>query len=1140
MRQGFSNVTQRLMLITVLFFITVGIASSLLIANMSYLTQAVANRYLMPQGSQVTAITLSLSSLSHLRIDTLSLDVNDSQIHIDGLQLTLAKKPSWLDMGLKDIETIALGNISVALNPTLLNPQSAQDSSSGPTLSLDLNHLPQIAIGPTHFEVKEINTMDFSLDMDYLNLDDQGRVTSALSHQGQLLLAFEVSLNPNQWALNSTLSLERLQGLLNQIAQLPTVNPVGPLGPLIALKETVERHHLALTGDLATSATLDIATAQLTSTHQLSNLSMSVYKIAGTSLQTPLDLQPQSAHPQAEGPISFTLNGPITDLTLALQPLSLQLALSEEQYQGLLRPLDETGLHGLFQRIKDAQQATEFTRSSSLNIYLALQSPLLYRMANAQLTLGSAIAEVTLADFSLSAELTDSRYVHTHNSRHANSQWSLNLKQGAPLCLSALDSGQFNTQPTCNNQDDAFNLAQLKLATHGELIFTGGINNLGQPTSAMYALTIAPGSELKLQSPAYQRPNIEVTAQQISLQLTQATRLTVTESLTAEVGELLVILEGNQFEFGRPISPLGSDNRHGGSSSQSDFQSILTSHLSTMQFAGASLTMGLQGVEQLSILPMTMTTKSPHLLSRNALTPKDDSLRSDTVTFQSTNEFRFANRYRNQQPPQFSFPEMRVVASNTSIYRHTTNSENQPRETELQLDSASVHSQGFSLNSIKDDSDAQQAKHVITALLHQPGQTSLTYQLDNVTATEHYKKRNKQKNRKTLSLTGATLSQELSWRPANEQFRLSTTEQWQADTLQFNSAHQLTFSSKETVALLDGQLSFNSDINQLLTQSNIWFATQLPADLIGDMSITSDYQLRWQQSGLALAMKVTPKVEIGQGSINNFPLEQASFSGDCSLSSRDLLGNITRLGCDALQLKVAAFNPGVLLTDLEATTQISLEGSAFKANKGALAQSNYAVTPQIDYSPISPLRKAQIDIKAHANTLGGSVLLPKFNLNLNGGSEAYLVLQAIDLQALLAIQPQVGIYADGFFDGVLPVELTNGQVSIEGGRLAARAPGGLIKVENNPAVLQMRLSQPYLDFAFAALEELNYSELSSSFDMQSNGDAQLMVNVKGRAKDIERPIHLNYSQEENMLQLLQSLQIGDRLQTQIEEAMASQ
>eukprot|EP00487_Bulimina_marginata_P001984 TRINITY_DN14679_c0_g1_i1.p1 TRINITY_DN14679_c0_g1~~TRINITY_DN14679_c0_g1_i1.p1 ORF type:complete len:132 (+),score=2.99 TRINITY_DN14679_c0_g1_i1:210-605(+) len=115
---------------------------------------------------------------------------------------------------------------------------------------------------------------------------------------------------------------------------------------------------------------------------------MSMGKIAGTSLQTPLDLQPQSAHPQAEGPISFTLNGPITDLTLALQPLSLQLALSEEQYQGLLRVLDVTGLHGLFQRLKDAQQATAFAGSSSLNIHLALQSPLLYRMASAQLTLG--------------------------------------------------------------------------------------------------------------------------------------------------------------------------------------------------------------------------------------------------------------------------------------------------------------------------------------------------------------------------------------------------------------------------------------------------------------------------------------------------------------------------------------------------------------------------------------------------------------------------------------------------------------------------------------------------------------------------------------------------------------------------------
>jgi len=133
------------------------------------------------------------------------------------------------------------------------------------------------------------------------------------------------------------------------------------------------------------------------------------------------------------------------------------------------------------------------------------------------------------------------------------------------------------------------------------------------------------------------------------------------------------------------------------------------------------------------------------------------------------------------------------------------------------------------------------------------------------------------------------------------------------------------------------------------------------------------------------------------------------------------------------------------------------------------------------------------------------------------------LLQGMNLEEVLRIQPQIGIYADGIFDGVLPVDLVDGKVSISGGQLAARAPGGLIAISGNPAVDQMRQSQPYLDFVFSALEHLEYSQLSSSFDMDQTGDANL--------------IHLNYSHEENMLQLFRSLQIGNDLQDRIEKSV---
>ncbi|WP_394392469.1 YdbH domain-containing protein [Shewanella woodyi] len=230
------------------------------------------------------------------------------------------------------------------------------------------------------------------------------------------------------------------------------------------------------------------------------------------------------------------------------------------------------------------------------------------------------------------------------------------------------------------------------------------------------------------------------------------------------------------------------------------------------------------------------------------------------------------------------------------------------------------------------------------------------------------------------------------------------------------------------------------------------------------------------------------------------------------------------LSCPDINLSAVAFNPGVLIENFKANANISISKDSEKLD---IQSTNVPAN----------LTNANIQMNAGGKLLGGELLLPEFDLNLNAPSHGYLVLQGLSLAQLIAIQPQVGLYADGTFDGVLPVDLIDGKVSVSGGRLAARAPGGLITLSDNPAVDQMRTSQPYLDFAFSTLEHLEYSELASTFDMEPSGDAILNVNVKGHTIGIERPIHLNYSQEENMLLLLKSLQIGDKLQTQIEQSM---
>ena len=464
------------------------------------------------------------------------------------------------------------------------------------------------------------------------------------------------------------------------------------------------------------------------------------------------------------------------------------------------------------------------------------------------------------------------------------------------------------------------------------------------------------------------------------------------------------------------------------------------------------------------------------------------------------------------------------------------------------------------------------------ALLAAPWQSSIDYRLTNLTLTQERFRLNKLRRKTLIKLPSANLNQSLQWHGieplieskkvttpsaavrqmpsknliqaphdlikaqqhlrkgdslksnAIEHYGLTTLEQWNIDGLPFASEHHLSLSSSLTPQVLKGALTLTSDANELIKRLTRLAGQPLEDSLIGDIALTSKHRLNWHGDNMDFRFALIPEVKLSEGSLNALPFEQAELSGQCQLAGvKGAQALWAKFSCDPLSLDVAAFNPGVLLTDINAHAKLKLD-----LTQGA---NDASLDKKAEDDMV--LSGADVKLDARANTLGGEILLPIFDLNLGAPSSAYLVLQELDLEQLLAAQPQTGIYADGIFDGVLPVRLEDGQVSITQGQLAARAPGGLIKVDDNPAVLQMRLSQPYLDFAFSALEELHYTQLSSSFDMAPNGDALLKVQVKGRAKDIERPIHLNYAQEENMLQLLKSLQIGDRLQSEIERAMAN-
>ena len=380
-----------------------------------------------------------------------------------------------------------------------------------------------------------------------------------------------------------------------------------------------------------------------------------------------------------------------------------------------------------------------------------------------------------------------------------------------------------------------------------------------------------------------------------------------------------------------------------------------------------------------------------------------------------------------------------------------------------------------------------------------------------------------------------SMEQSLQWQASNDSSgQLTTREQWQLGALTLTSDHQLKSLDKEQWQLTGRwhnqsllptleqmlaatlpaemwkqyrprELTLNGMLEtHLFAQANFTLpflnAPLIPPETLpnGETSANNITLHQWQ-------LDLTPNLKITKATKGAVNADNASASAQCFLSSAS--GSVS---CQQLAVTIKTFNPGLPITD------IKLDGN-------------------VEFDTLGD--GGELNIKGQGKLLGGEFLLPQFELSRNNISKAYLVLQGLSLPQLLALQPLQGVTATGIFDGVLPARIEDGKVSVSGGRLAARAPGGLIAVTDNPTVLSLRQSQPHLDFAFNALELLEYSTLARTFDMQPGGEAELKVQIKGRSPGIERPIEFNYNHEENLLQLLQSLQIGNTLQQQLQDSL---
>lgn len=170
-----------------------------------------------------------------------------------------------------------------------------------------------------------------------------------------------------------------------------------------------------------------------------------------------------------------------------------------------------------------------------------------------------------------------------------------------------------------------------------------------------------------------------------------------------------------------------------------------------------------------------------------------------------------------------------------------------------------------------------------------------------------------------------------------------------------------------------------------------------------------------------------------------------------------------------------------------------------------------------------------------AGFFDGSVSLHHVDYNLSTRQAATVVeVNGIPLQKLLDLQGAKKIFATGTVRGRLPIMLDGDSFSIPDGGIDAERSGQII-YSTTPE--ERALANAGMRMTYEALGNFLYSELISSITMTSDGKSHISLQLKGHNPEFQngRPVNLNLTIEQNLLDLFRSLSISSGIEQEITE-----
>ncbi len=183
-------------------------------------------------------------------------------------------------------------------------------------------------------------------------------------------------------------------------------------------------------------------------------------------------------------------------------------------------------------------------------------------------------------------------------------------------------------------------------------------------------------------------------------------------------------------------------------------------------------------------------------------------------------------------------------------------------------------------------------------------------------------------------------------------------------------------------------------------------------------------------------------------------------------------------------------------------------------------------------APLASAAKGTLEVNlAQAALMGGQVTLTPGRWDLAASNQLFPIqIRGLELQQLFTLYPAEGLAGSGTLDGDLPVRLGQNGIEVEKGHIAARQPGGRLQFSSEK-IKALGRSNPAMQLVTQSLEDFNFTTLNSSVDYDQHGKLRLAMRLEGQNPAIEngRPIHFNINLEEDIPNLLASLQLTDRV-----------